>query len=105
MARLTEAGVAAGAVLKVGELFADPHLAARGFFERVKHPVVGEKPHAGPGFRIAGADVGTHRPAPLFDGSTDEILATVLGKGTAEIAALRERKVIGGSPAGSLLPS
>jgi crotonobetainyl-CoA:carnitine CoA-transferase CaiB-like acyl-CoA transferase len=105
MLRLGAAGLAAGAALKVSELFTDPHLVARGFFETVAHPVVGDRPHPGAGFRIAGAAVGTHYPAPLFDGSTDEILATVLGKSTAEIAALRERGVIGGSPAGSPLPS
>src|SRR5262249_22255153 len=105
MMRLGDAGIAAGAVLKVGELFADPHLVARGFFETVAHQVVADGPHPGAGFRIAGTAVGTHRPAPLFDGSTDEILATVLGKSAAEIAALRARGVIGGSPAGSPLPS
>jgi crotonobetainyl-CoA:carnitine CoA-transferase CaiB-like acyl-CoA transferase len=105
MAHLGDAGVAAGAVLKVGELFADVHLVARGFFETVAHPVVGNKLQPRAGFRIAGTAIGTRRPAPLFDGSTDEILATVLGKGAAEIAALRQYGVIGGSPAGSPLPS
>jgi crotonobetainyl-CoA:carnitine CoA-transferase CaiB-like acyl-CoA transferase len=105
MAQLAECGVPAGAVRKVDELFADPHLAARGFFQRVTHRVVGEKPHPRPGFRIAGAEIGTHLAAPLFDGDTDEILASVLGKSRAEIAALRDRGVIGGTPAGSLLPS
>jgi crotonobetainyl-CoA:carnitine CoA-transferase CaiB-like acyl-CoA transferase len=98
-------GVAAGAVLKVGELLTDPHLATRRFFETVPHPVVGEKPHPGAGFRIAGAAVGTQLHAPLFDGATDEILARVLGKTAGEIAALRQRGVVGGTPAGSLLPT
>jgi crotonobetainyl-CoA:carnitine CoA-transferase CaiB-like acyl-CoA transferase len=98
-------GVAAGAVLKVGELLTDPHLATRRFFETVPHPVVGEKPHPGAGFRIAGAAVGTQLHAPLFDGATDEILARVLGKTAGEIAVLRQRGVVGGTPAGSLLPT
>ena len=98
-------GVAAGAVLKVGELFDDPHLIARRFFERVPHPVVGTKQHPGPGFRIAEASVGTRLAAPLFDSATDEILWSVLGKHPDEIRLLRARGIIGGSPAGSLLPS
>ncbi|MBV8653398.1 MAG: CoA transferase, partial [Alphaproteobacteria bacterium] len=98
-------GIAAGAALKVGELFSDPHLTARRYLERVRHPVVGDKPHPGPGFRIAGATVGTRLHAPLFDSATDEILASVLGKSASEIASLRRSGVIGGTPAGSLLPT
>jgi crotonobetainyl-CoA:carnitine CoA-transferase CaiB-like acyl-CoA transferase len=105
MALLVGRGVAAGAVLKIDELVADRHLAARDFFESVPHPVVGEKRHPRAGFRIAGATVGTRLAAPLFDGATDEILTTVLGKGASEIAELRRRGVIGGRPAGSQLPS
>ena len=105
MQSLVANGVAAGAVLKVGELFEDPNLIARRFFECVPHPVVGTKQHPGPGFRIAGASVGTHLAAPLFDSATDEILSSVLGKHPDEIGLLRERGIIGGTPAGSMLPS
>lgn len=105
MQTLVAQGVAAGSVLKVGELFEDAHLIARGFFEHVAHPVVGTKPHPGPGFRIAGAAVGTRFAAPLFDSATDEILSGVLGKRPDEIGMLRQRGVIGGTAAGSLLPS
>ena len=73
--------------------------------ERVAHPVVGEKRHPRPGFRISGAEIRTRASAPLFDGATDEILRTVLGRSAAEIADLRERGVIGGTPAGSQLPT
>jgi crotonobetainyl-CoA:carnitine CoA-transferase CaiB-like acyl-CoA transferase len=102
---LVAKGVAAGAVLNVGELFDDPHLASRRYFERVRHSVVGEKLHPGAGFRIAGVAVGTRLAAPLFDGETDEILASVLAKQPDEIALLRRRGIIGGIPAGSQLPS
>ncbi|MGD0187968.1 MAG: CoA transferase [Roseiarcus sp.] len=105
MALLCGCGVAAGAALKVGDLFMDAHLAARGFFETVPHRVVGEKQHPRAGFRIAGAAVGTRLPAPLFDEATDRILAAVIGRSAGEIAALRGRGVIGGTPAGSRLPS
>jgi crotonobetainyl-CoA:carnitine CoA-transferase CaiB-like acyl-CoA transferase len=105
MELLVRCGVAAGAVLKIDELMTDRHLTAREFFESVPHKVVGEKPHPRPGFRIRGAPTGTRLAAPLFDGATDEILKTVLGKGASEIATLRRRGAVGGTPAGSLLPS
>jgi len=105
MACLVGKGVAAGAVLKVDELFQDPNLVARQYFEDVRHAVVGVKPHPRPGFRIAGATVATHLAAPLFDGDTDAILTTVLGKNADEIDALRRRNIIGGVPAGSQLPT
>jgi crotonobetainyl-CoA:carnitine CoA-transferase CaiB-like acyl-CoA transferase len=101
MQRCLAEGVAAGAVLKVDELLDDPHLAARRFFERVRHPVVGDKPHPGAGFRIAGVATGSYLAAPLFDAHTDEILSTVLGLAPGEIASLRQRGTIGGMPAGS----
>jgi crotonobetainyl-CoA:carnitine CoA-transferase CaiB-like acyl-CoA transferase len=105
MELLVGRGIAAGAALKTAEIFADLHLAERGFFETVLHPIVGDKRHPRPGFRIAGAAVGTRLAAPLFDGATDEILATVLGKSAREIAGLRDRGIIGGTPAGPLVSS
>ena len=105
MEALAARGVPAGAVLKVDELFRDAHLAARGFFEQIPHPVVGEKPHPRPGFSIRDAEVRTRTSAPLFDSATDEVLRAILGKSDDEIAQLRARGVIGGTPAGSLLPS
>jgi len=105
MERMVHHGIASGAVLKINELGSDPHLIEREFFERVNHPVVGEKRHPRAGFRIDGADVVTRLPAPLFDGATDEILATILGKTADEIASFRRRAIIGGTPAGTQLPS
>ncbi len=105
MEALAARGVPAGSVLKVDELYRDVHLSARGFFERVAHPVVGEKPHPRPGFSIRGAEVRTRTSAPLFDSATDDVLRSILGKSDGEIAHLRARGVIGGTPAGSPLPS
>ena len=105
MERMVQRGVASGAVLKIDELGSDPHLVERAYFERVAHPVVGEKRHPRAGFRIDGADVATRLPAPLFDGATDEILTTILGKTAGEIASFRQRGIIGGTPAGTQLPS
>jgi crotonobetainyl-CoA:carnitine CoA-transferase CaiB-like acyl-CoA transferase len=88
----------------VDELSRDRHFAARGFFGRLLHPVVGEKPHPRPVFSIRGADVRTHTSAPLFDGATDEVLRSILRTSEWEIAYLHARGVIGGTPGGSPTP-
>lgn len=97
-------GIAAAPVMRVDELLSDPHLAARGFFERVDHPVVGAKPHPRAAFRLGR----THEPtraAPVFDSDTNEVLARVLGTGPEELARLRSRGIVGGQPTTSPLAS
>ena len=47
MRLLQEAGVPAEAVLNDKDVYADPHLEARGFFETMAHPVIGEYRYPG----------------------------------------------------------
>jgi len=89
---LAEAGVPCGACQDTGELLTDPHLHARDMIVEVEHPVRGRYITAGNPIKLSASptDITT---APLLGQHCVEIL-TELGYDTAEMAALREEKVI-----------
>ena len=77
----------------------DPQLRARGFFEPVEHPLVGEQEYPGWPMRFsAGPDRYWRDPAPLLGQHTDAVLAGELGVDRDELARLRGRRVIGDEP-------
>ena len=74
-------------------------LAARGFFERVDHPLAGAASHSTLPARFSNGPAGWHRRhAPLLGEHNGEILRE-LGCSDAEIAALEADGVIGTAPA------
>jgi crotonobetainyl-CoA:carnitine CoA-transferase CaiB-like acyl-CoA transferase len=86
--RLQAAGVAAGAVARAQDLFADPQLAHRGFFRRLNHVEIGEHAVLTQTFRISGMEPGPFIAAPLLGEHTYQICTDVLGMDADEIAAL-----------------
>ncbi len=91
---LLGAGVAAAPSRDARDLYADPHLRARGAFAAVEHPEWGELELVGPPFRIAGRDLSPRR-APLLGEHTDAILEGLLGLSAEELADCRRRGVVG----------
>jgi crotonobetainyl-CoA:carnitine CoA-transferase CaiB-like acyl-CoA transferase len=87
------AGVPAGPVYRSLEMFGDPQLRARGFYEPIAHPAVGEWRIHGWNWRPRGAGACVRRPAPDFGGDNREVLAE-LGLSAAEITALEAAGVI-----------
>lgn len=92
MAALQARGVPAGAVLDIGEVIADPHLAERGFVLADDHPVAGARPIAAVPWTYDGARP-TLRRAPRLGEHTDEVLAEVVRAGR-DVDALRETGVL-----------
>ncbi|MFJ4828625.1 crotonase/enoyl-CoA hydratase family protein [Streptomyces sp. NPDC088747] len=101
---LQSAGVPAGAMLRVGELLTDPHLAERGFFARLRQPTLSEAlpTEARPAHSLRLADPPL-RPAPLQGQHTRELSGELLGlseertdeliaDGVLEVMADRERE-------------
>lgn len=92
-----EAGQAVGlpisALNSMEDVFADPHLRAREFFNALDHPVAGLLEHAGPPFRMLGTPA-TIRRAPLLGEHTAEVLCERLGYTRAQIVRLRQANVI-----------
>jgi benzylsuccinate CoA-transferase BbsF subunit len=93
-------GVPAGAVLKGGEVIADPHLEARSFWDTVDHPEVGAYRQVTPPWRLSKHPRGVATPAPGLGEHNQDVLGGLLGLSAAEIAALEAEGVIGTRPTG-----
>ncbi len=100
-AELIAAGIPAAPVTAAAELLGSPQLRDHGFFEPLRHPVVGEHPMPGVAFRLASHPGPLlRRAAPLFGQHDDEVYGGILGLTAPELASLRERRLIGDRPAG-----
>ena len=97
--QLQEAGVAAFPSMSGKDLIEDPHLSARGFFERLAHPEVGTRTHMGIPWLFSHAPNGVRWPAPLLGQDTDQVMGEVLGYDEQEIAPPQGRAgvVLGGA--------
>jgi crotonobetainyl-CoA:carnitine CoA-transferase CaiB-like acyl-CoA transferase len=86
--------VAAGASLNVKDLVTDPQLEERQFFVQMEHPVIGEITLAGLPWRPEGRQKGNYNPPPLLGQHNDYVFGELLGLSNAEIARLKEEKII-----------
>jgi crotonobetainyl-CoA:carnitine CoA-transferase CaiB-like acyl-CoA transferase len=92
-------GIGAAAVVAGDTTLEDPQLRARGFFEPVEHPLLGE--HFYPTWPVrmsAGPAKYWTGPAPTLGQHTEAVLRDELGLGDDEIARLRDANVIGETP-------
>jgi benzylsuccinate CoA-transferase BbsF subunit len=87
-------GVPASAVMSSEDLFEDGHLAARGFWRKVQHPVMGELTAPAAPFLVDGLRTGPERAAPLLGEHTRELGKSVLGLTDEEIDSLEQEKVL-----------
>lgn len=95
---LRGAGVKAGPVMNAADLYADPHLNARDYFEPVEDYEAGTNRYITRPYRISGVALDSERPTPLFGQHNAELLEELLGLSDHEIAGLEERGVIGDEP-------
>lgn len=94
-------GVAAAPVTPAAALLSDPHLLARGFWERVDHPVAGSFLCTGMPFAFAGRPRRWIRRAPpLYGQHTAEVLTGLLGRSEEDLVELRESGAISVRPTG-----
>ena len=90
---LQAAGAPAGPILKADEVIADPHLAAREFFDDLAIGDFGRVPiQRYLPAKFDGAGVAARGPAPALGADTEAVLAE-LGLSEAEIADLLERRI------------
>ncbi len=96
-------GIAAAPMVAAYAALDDPQLQARGFFEPVEHPVVGEHDYPGWPMRFsAGPRRYWREPAPLLGQHTDDVLRDRLGLTDTDLADLRAKHVIGTEPLGTV---
>jgi benzylsuccinate CoA-transferase BbsF subunit len=99
MEHLQRAGVRAGAVLHPKDLLLNPHLRERGHFVTVQHPDVGRRPFPRQlPVHFSKVDTTPSKPAPRLGEHNDEVLTALAGLNAADLARLREEKVIGDRP-------
>ncbi|MNI78344.1 Succinyl-CoA:(R)-benzylsuccinate CoA-transferase subunit BbsF [compost metagenome] len=93
LAALKDAGVPAGSINTVPEVFDDPQVAHRAMLRRLPHPAAGTVPQVMNPLRFATADLRADRAPPLLGQHTADVLAE-LGLSTQQIQDLRQRKII-----------
>jgi crotonobetainyl-CoA:carnitine CoA-transferase CaiB-like acyl-CoA transferase len=89
------AGVPVGPVNRIGDMLADPHVAAREMVVEVEHPKAGTVKTLGLPVKFSQTPGGVTRAAPLFGQHTREVLAG-LGYSTERINALVAEGAIAG---------
>ncbi len=90
---LKRAGVPAGSINTVPEVFDDPQVQHRGMLRRLPHPVAGEVPQVMNPLRFGQSQLRVDRAPALLGQHTDEVLAE-LGLSAAQIQDYRDRKII-----------
>ena len=95
---LVAAGVIAAPVLDVGEVTADPGLAARGVLRTVTHSLAGAAIQAGLPLRMADTPLPPWGPAPLHGEHSLQVLQAELGLDEQTYAALAAAGITGRGP-------
>jgi len=98
MHQLQDAGIAAGAVYTAADLYADPHLEARSFWEATDEPDAG--PHRFPGRpgQLSKTPLGTRLPTPTLGQHNEYVFRELLGMTDDEYAALETSGLITTEP-------
>ncbi|MDM0001770.1 CaiB/BaiF CoA-transferase family protein [Variovorax sp. J22P240] len=94
-ARLTDAGVPCGPLNDMQQVFDDEQVRHRGLRQEVVHPVKGVTPILANPLKFSETPVAYRRAPPQLGEHTAEVLREVLGIDDAELAALRESRVVG----------
>ena len=92
---LQEAGIAAFPAMTAEDIVHDPHLDSRGFIERLEHPKVGRRAHAGIPWLLHTRANGVASPAPCLGADTDRYLRELLGFSDEEVAELYRTGAVG----------
>ena len=94
LAALEAAKVPCGAINNLAEVFADPHVQARGMVTHWKHPLRGDLPLVSSPLKLEKTPVRTDMPPPLLGQHTDPVLRDLLAYDDARMQQLRDGKVI-----------
>ncbi|MCY4652623.1 MAG: CaiB/BaiF CoA-transferase family protein, partial [Dehalococcoidia bacterium] len=91
--RLEDAGVPAGPIYNIEQVYEDPQVRAREMVVETDHPIAGRTGNIGIPIKLSETPGHFRRPAPTLGQHTDEVLEQ-LGRSGNEIAALRSRGIV-----------
>lgn len=91
---LQGAGIAAAVVRSPHEVYDDPHLRARGFYQPIEHPVLGSPEYPGLTIRLSETPGQLRRHAPLLGQHNDYVFGELLGLSAEEIERLTKDGVL-----------
>jgi crotonobetainyl-CoA:carnitine CoA-transferase CaiB-like acyl-CoA transferase len=91
--RLNKQGVPSGPIYKINEVFDDPQVKHLNVTRHVTHPVLGDVEVVGQAIELSRSKWSVRSPTPEAGEHTDAVLGE-LGYAAADIAALRDRKVV-----------
>jgi len=91
---LDAAGVPNGPIYDIAQVFAEPHVQARGVKIELEHPTAGKVPLVSSPMRFSGTPLEYRQAPPVLGQHTDAVLKGLLGKSDAEIAELRAAGIL-----------
>ena len=95
MSLLQAEGVPAGAVHDQRELYEDPQMVARGYFEQLEQPSTGRHAYTGMMWKMAETPNGIRLPAPMLGEHNEYVFRELLGVAEAEYKGLEEKGHVG----------
>jgi crotonobetainyl-CoA:carnitine CoA-transferase CaiB-like acyl-CoA transferase len=98
VAAFAAAGLPAGPINDIAQVFSDPQVAHRQMVVEVEHPTAGLVRLPGIPVKFGGTPARVQGPPPLLGEHTDEVLRGILGFDDAAVAALRAEGVVGARP-------
>jgi crotonobetainyl-CoA:carnitine CoA-transferase CaiB-like acyl-CoA transferase len=94
VALLEPVGVPCGPINRLDDVYADPQVRHRGMKIEVPHPLSGVVPLVANPIKYSRTPIAYDAPPPLLGQHTNEVLSTMLGKTSEEIAALRAKRIV-----------
>ena len=95
MSLLQAEGVPAGAVHDQRELYEDPQMVARGYFEQLEQPSTGRHAYTGLMWKMTETPNGIRLPAPMLGEHNEYVFKELLGVTEAEYKSLEEKGHVG----------
>jgi crotonobetainyl-CoA:carnitine CoA-transferase CaiB-like acyl-CoA transferase len=95
VARFADAGLPAGPINDIGQVFGDPQVRHREMVVEMDHPTAGRVRLPGIPVKFGGTPAAVQGPPPNLGQHTDEILGDILGLSVAAIAELHASGALG----------
>jgi crotonobetainyl-CoA:carnitine CoA-transferase CaiB-like acyl-CoA transferase len=84
-----------GPINDLAQVFADPHVQARGMRVSVDHPVAGPTPLVASPIRFSETPVTYENPPPLLGQHTTSVLSSLIGLSSSDLETLKAQGIVG----------